>query len=171
MKKQLIYFVLCCAIPVIVILWWWGMFASVTIQQIQAPAYHYAYLEVEGPYSKLGSKQAEVGAILKAQQVNYSDPLTLMMSDPRVTQYKQRIARVGYLIQPNSQVNAPLKADTIPARHVLAVSIKAHPVFAYGKAYGALVEYCQQHAMSLQLPTVEIVQHSVLTVHMPIRKE
>jgi len=171
LKKHLPYFVLFCAIPIVIILWWWGIFASVNLQQIDAPTYHYAYLEVEGPYSKLGNKQAEVAALLKTQQVNYGAPITLMMSDPRVTQYKQRIARVGYLIQPDMQINAPLKVDIIPARKVLSASVKAHPLFAYGKVYGALVKYCESRGMGMQLPTVEIVEHSVLTVNMPLRKE
>ena len=72
------------------------MFSSAEVIEQDAPAYRYAYLEVEGPYSKLGSKQAEVQALLKLQKVNYTYPITLMMSDPRVTQYKQRAARSGF---------------------------------------------------------------------------
>ena len=171
LNKHLRYFVIYCAIPIVVVLWWWGMFSSAEVIKQDAPAYRYAYLEVEGPYSKLGSKQAEVQALLKLQKVNYTYPITLMMSDPRVTQYKQRVARIGFLLSSNANVAEPLKLDTIPARHVISVSIKAHPLFAYGKTYGALVKYCEQHGMGLQLPTVEIVEHSKLTVQMPLGKE
>lgn len=171
MKKHLGYFVLFCAVPVILVLFWWGMFSTAQVSLISAPAYHYAYLEVEGPYSKLSGKQAQIEALLKAQQVNYRAPLTLMMSDPRVTQYQRRVARIGFLVDEQAQVHAPLKMDSIPARQVLRAQVKAHPLFAYGKTYGALVDYCEQHGMGLQLPTVEIVAHSVLTVDMPIRKE
>jgi hypothetical protein len=171
LNKHLKYFLVFCVIPVLVILWWWGMFASAQITEQDAPAYRYAYLEVEGPYSKLSGKQAEVLALLKAQKVNYNAPLTLMMSDPRVTQYKQRIARVGYIVTSDSVISAPLQVDSIPARRVLSAQVKAHPLFAYGKTYGALVKYCEQQGMGLQLPTVEIVEHSVLTVQMPLRKE
>jgi hypothetical protein len=171
LKKHLRYFVIFFAIPVAVILWWWGMFSRPLIETKDAPAYRYAYLEVEGPYSKLSNKQAEVLYLLKQQKLNYGDPLTLMMSDPRVTQYKQRVARTGYLIAADAQVQAPLQVDTIPARPVISVSIKAHPLFAYGKTYGALLDYCEQQQIKMQLPTVEIVQHSVLTIQMPLRKE
>lgn len=171
LNQHLRYFVIYCAIPIIAVLWWWGMFSSAEIVEKNAPAYRYAYLEVEGPYSKLSNKQAEVAALLKQQHIEYTSPITLMMSDPRVTQYKQRVARTGFLLNADGEVAEPLKLDTLPARTVVNVSIKAHPLFAYGKAYGALVKYCEQRGAGLQLPTVEIVEHSQLTVQMPLRKE
>ncbi len=90
------------------------------------------------------------------------------MSDPRTTPYQQLQARTGFIIQTDQMPTAPLKIDTIPLRKVAVAEIKAHPLFAYGKAYSALIDYSKNHNTSLHLPTLELVEASVLRVEMPL---
>lgn len=167
-KKQLPYFILVFLLPVLLMLWWWGMFSTASVHETVRTSYRYAYLEAQGPYSKLANKQDEVLFELKQQGVAADGQLTLLMSDPRTTPHEELRARTGYLIPADVEVKAPLNVEEIAASKVVVASIKAHPLFAYGKTYGALLDYCQQHQMSLKLPTIEIMDNSVLRVEMTL---
>jgi len=65
-------------------------------------------------------------------------------------------------------VKEPLKLGHIDPQKVAIARIKAHPLLAYGKTYSVLLDYCKKQNMKLQLPTVEIFDHSVLRVEMPL---
>lgn len=168
MKKQHIYFVLAFALPILGILWWWGLFSSAQITLTEHGPYRYAYLSAEGPYSKLAGIRGKVEGLLRQQGINPQHSITVIIDDPRTTAPDKLRARTGFLIDDSVTPRAPLLADTIPARRVATASIKAHPVFAYGKAYGALLDYTKLHRMTLHLPTVELYDASVLTVEMPL---
>ena len=90
------------------------------------------------------------------------------MTDPRTTSYKDLLARTGFVVDHAVQVKAPLNLGHQEARRVVVAEIKAHPLLAYGKTYSKLLDYCKAHEMKLKLPTVEILEHSVLRVEMPL---
>ena len=168
MKRQWLSFLLAFALPTLGILWWWGLFSTASVEVAERGPYRYAYLEAEGPYSKLVTKRGEVEGALRQQGVELHRSITIIFDDPRITPDDKLRARTGFLIASDFTPPAPLKVDTVPARRVLSASIKAHPVFAYGKAYAALLDYTQQHHMRLRMPTVELYDASVLTVEMPL---
>lgn len=168
MKKQLPYFLIVFAIPVTAMLWWWGLFSSASVAYVQSSGYHYVYLEATGAYSKLSDKQNEVLFYLKQQGVPHGAEITLMMTDPRTTPYKNLQARTGYIIDKNVAVKPPLLAADIPAQQVVLAQIKAHPLLAYGKAYSALLDFTQAQNILFHLPTIEIYNKSVLSVEMPL---
>lgn len=169
MKKPLYSFLLIVALPVLTVLWWWGLFSSASLEVAERGGYRYAYVEATGAYSKLASKQQEVLALLKQQGLKPSSPITVIFSDPRSTRYDKLEARTGYIIETSSITpSLPLKVDTIPKRRVAIAKIKAHPLFAYGKTYSALLDYTKIQHMQLRLPTVETIEASVLTVEMPL---
>ncbi|HSI22363.1 MAG TPA: GyrI-like domain-containing protein [Methylophilaceae bacterium] len=168
MKKQWLYFLVAFALPTLGILTWWGLFSTATIEITERGPYRYAYLSAEGPYSKLVTKRGDVEGVLRQQGVELKRSITIIFDDPRTTPTDQRKARTGFIIDEGYTPKAPLETDTIPRRRVISASIKAHPVFAYGKAYGALLDYTRQHNMTLHLPTVELYDASVLTVEMPL---
>ncbi|CAG0980543.1 hypothetical protein MTYP_01737 [Methylophilaceae bacterium] len=166
-KKHWPYFLIVFVIPVTAILWWWGLFSSATVQIAERGNYRFAYMEAEGPYSKLESKRDEVMFYLKQQNIEAIAPLSLILSDPRSTPYKALRARTGFIIGEGANIQPPLALEIIPPRKVVVAEIRAHPLFAYGKAYSALIDYSDQHRMTLHLPTLEIVKDSVLSVEMP----
>ena len=168
MKKQYFYFGLFFLAPVVAMLAWWGLFSSASLKVEDAPAYDYVYLDAEGPYSKLASKQDEVLFYLKQQNIPHHGSFTLVMTDPRTTSYKDLLARTGFVVEHVAEVKAPLNLGHQEARHVVVAEIKAHPLLAYGKTYSQLLDYCKAHDMKLKLPTVEILEHSVLRVEMPL---
>ncbi len=168
LKKQYFYFGLFFVLPVFAMLVWWGLFSSATLKIETAPAYDYVYLEAEGPYSKLASKQDEVLFYLNQQKIPHQGSFTLVMTDPRTTPYKQLLARTGFVLDHAVEVKPPLNLGHKEAQRVIAVEIKAHPLLAYGKTYSKLLDYCKSHDMKLRLPTVEILEHSVLRVEMPL---
>lgn len=171
MKKQWPYFILVLALPTLLVLWWWGLFASAKIETATRGPYRYAYLEARGVYSKLAAKQEEARFLLQQQSIPTHGEATLMMRDPRSTPNDQRSARTGFLIDPEATPHAPLLWETLPSRAVLVAEVRAHPLFAYGKAYGALLRYTQAHGMTLRMPTFERYDHSVLTVEMPLEEQ
>ena len=166
-KKQWPYFLLVFAVPVTAVLWWWGLFSAAEVETETRGNYRYAYLDAVGAYSKLESKQKEVLAALDSQGIAAGAQLTVMQSDPRTTPYKELHAQTGFVIDDKSVPQPPLKLGTIPVREVVSATIKAHPLFAYGKTYSALLDYTEAHDMTLHLPTVEIYENSVLRVEMP----
>ena len=171
MKKQWPYFLLAFVVPVTAMLWWWGLFSSATVEVAERGGYRYAYLDTQGVYSKLTSKQKEVLFELKQQGINPGVQVTLMLSDPRITPHDQLQARTGFMISADAMPKAPLKTDIIPVRQVAVAHIKAHPLFAYGKTYSALLDFAEKQKMSLQLPTLELYDASVLSVEMPLASD
>lgn len=168
LKKQWPYFLLAFVLPVLAILWWWGLFASVSAQETVSPAYRYAYLESQGAYTRIITRRGEVEGVLRQQQAVLKTSITVIYDDPRTTDEDKRQARTGFLINDTLVPREPVLTDTIPSRRVVSVSVKAHPVFAYGKAYSALLEYAEQQGIALHLPTVELYDNSMLTVQMPL---
>lgn len=170
MKKQLPYFVLFFVLPVIAMLIWWGLFSSASLEVGQSPAYDYVYLDAEGPYSKLTSKQNEVLFYMKQQNITRGAEISIVLTDPRTTSYKELLARTGYIVDSGVTVKEPLKKGHIAPQKVAIAKIKAHPLLAYGKTYSVLLDFCKAHKMKLPLPTVEIYDHSVLRVEMSLEK-
>ncbi|MDR2875616.1 MAG: GyrI-like domain-containing protein [Methylobacillus sp.] len=158
-----------CAVILFGILIWWGLFTSVT-PEIKETGYRYAYLDAEGPYYKLTAKRGEVDGLLRQQGIEPGSSIAIIYDDPRATPKDKLRARTGFVIDANAAPKEPLKVDVIPPRRVVSVSIKAHPFIAYGKTYGALLEYAKAHDMPLRLPTVELYDFSVLTVEMPLEE-
>lgn len=168
LKKSWISFLVAFALPVLGVFAWWGLFSSPKVEVAERGPYRYAYLEAEGPYSKLGAKRGEVDKMLREQGIEPGSAIALIFDDPRTTETDKRRARTGFVIGEHAAPKEPLKTDILPKRKVASASIKAHPVFAYGKAYGALLDFTKQHDMTLHLPTVELYDFSVLTVEMPL---
>lgn len=171
MKKQHLYFLLAFLLPTLIVLWWWGLFRDASIDLAQRGPYRYVYMEAQGAYSKLGSKQQEVATELRKQGIAAGSSFTLIYDDPRTTKAGERHARAGYLIDAAAAPKAPLLVDTLPARRVVAAEIKAHPLIAYGKAYGVLLDFSKRQGEKLRMPTVEIYRDSVLTVEMPMEAQ
>lgn len=170
-KKQLPYFLAAFVLPVSAMLWWWGLFSSTSLEIGERGGYRYAYLEAQGVYSKLATKQGEVLFELKKQGIQPGAELTLVLTDPRTTPHDELKARTGYIISADTQVQPPLMVDSIPVRKVAVAQIKAHPLFAYGKTYAALLEYAKTHGTKLNLPTLELFDNSILSVEMPLSPE
>lgn len=168
MKKQHLYFLLAFLLPTLVVLWWWGVLRDATIDIAQRGPYRYAYMEAQGAYSKLGSKQQEVAAELRKQGIAAGSSFILIHDDPRTTKAGDRHARAGYLIDAAATPKPPLSVDTVPSRRVVFAEIKAHPLVAYGKAYGTLLDFGKRQGEGLHMPTVEIYRNSILTVEMPL---
>lgn len=168
MKKQWIYFLLAFLLPVLAILWWWGLFSSADVAVAERGPFRYAYLEAQGSYTKLGDKYGETDFQLRRHGIAPGAQVTVIYDDPRRTATDQRKARAGYLVPEQAAVPADLQSDRVPARRVLQARIKAHPVFAYGKAYGALLGYAAERGLQLHLPTLEFYDRGMLTVEMPL---
>jgi effector-binding domain-containing protein len=168
LKKSWISFLVAFALPVLSVFAWWGLFSSAKVEVAERGPYRYAYLEAEGPYSKLGAKRGEVDKMLREQGIEPGSSIAIIFDDPRTTETDKRHARTGFIIDERVAPKEPLKTDVLPRRKVASASIKAHPIFAYGKAYGALLNFTKQQDMTLHLPTVELYDFSVLTVEMPL---
>ena len=146
------------------------MFASASVEVAERGPYRYAYLNAQGYYSGLAAKQQEVRAELAHQGIAAGGQVTLLLKDPRTTPHDQLLARTGYLIGPEARPQSPLAEASIPAKQVAVATIKAHPLFAYGKTYSALLKFARQRQSTLHLPTLEIYDASVLSVEMPLNE-
>jgi len=154
--------------------WWWGAFATTSIEETTRGPYRFVSLDAKGAFSKLANTQQEVRFQLNRSHISMGKEMTLLLSDPRTTPRDELTAKTGYLVDANFGVDTklpePLELGNLPARRVVVVSVKAHPLFAYGKAYAALLEYAKTHNTILTMPTFEIYNNSVLSVEMPVQQ-
>lgn len=167
MKKSQLYFIFVFALPILAVLWWWGLFSNATISAEMRGDYTFAYLDAKDVYSKLDKKRDEVRFYLKQQKLSPEVQLTLILTDPRITPHADLRAKTGYLVPADYKPTGPLKVMHIAKRNVVVASIKAHPLFSYGKTYKALIAQVQSQNKALQMPTLEVVKDSVLSVEMP----
>lgn len=169
MNKQWPYFLLAFVLPILVVFWRWGAFAAAEVQTLPRAPLHYAYLVSEGDYSKAEDKQREVRELLKQQNIEGGQAITLIEDDPRTTPAAQRHAQAGIVIPDKAHPAAPLLEGNLPGRQALVVSARGHPFFVYGKAYGALLDYLRQRDMRLQLPVAETAHENTLTIEMTLK--
>jgi hypothetical protein len=158
--KTFLPFLLAFVLPLLAIYTWWGGFNPAQIEESVAGPYTYAYLESTGDYSKLPDKAVEARAALRASGIEPGKPITVLYSNPDLVDVGDRRARTGFLVPIGSKVPLPLEVDTIPARTVLAVRVRAGSMLAPGRAYAALDAYLQAHGKGIQMPTVEIYEAS-----------
>lgn len=158
--KKFLPFLLAFVLPLLAIYTWWGGFSSVQIEEAVAGPYTYAYLESTGDYSKLPDKAVEARAGLQAAGVEAGIPITVLYSNPDLVNVGDRRARTGFLVPPGSKTPLPLEVDTIPARPVLVVRVRAGSMLAPGRAYAALDKYLQARGKGIRMPTVEIYEAS-----------
>jgi hypothetical protein len=168
MTKQWPYILLAFLLPILAAFWWWGAFDRPEVQVSKREAVHYAYLVSQGDYSKVEDRQREVLDLLKRQNIQAGEPLTLIETDPRTTPGPQRKAQAGIAIPPEAQPQPPLLHAVLPERDALVVSASGHPFFVYGKAYGALIAYLGEHGQRLRLPIAETVKKNTLTIEMAL---
>ena len=154
--KKYLPFLLAFVLPLVIVFAWWGGFNSVSITTGVGGPYTYAYLEHTGDYTKLPKLTEEARAALQAQGVEYGLPITILYSNPELVQKGERQSRTGFLVAPGTEVAAPLKLDTLPARPVLMAKVQAGLLLAPSKAYQALDGYLQAQGRGIRMPTVEI---------------
>lgn len=169
-NKHWPYFLFVFVLPLLVVFWWWGAFSSPSVETMQRPALRYAYLVSEGDYSKVEDSQREVLDLLKQQGITAGQAITLIEDDPRTTPGPKRHAQAGIMVAENAPaLKQPLMDGRLPERRALVVSSRAHPFLAYGKAYGALMDYLKLHNMALRLPVAETTSKSTLTIEMALQ--
>lgn len=168
-NKQWPYFLLVFLLPLLLVFWWWGAFATPSVSRLSRPELRYAYLMSEGDYSKVEDRLHEVRDLLKQQGINAAQAITLIESDPRTTPGAKRRAQAGIIIALDAPaLKAPLRDGRLPVRRALVVKVRAHPFLAYGKAYGALLDYLRAQNMALRLPVAETTRDNTLTIEMTL---
>lgn len=176
MLKKLLPFLLAFVLPLVLIYAWWGGFNAARIEETTAGPYTYAYLEQKGDYAKLPELAVKARQALEAGGLSAGTPITVLYSNPDLVDPPERLARAGFLVPADSQVGGGLRIDTIPARRVLSVQVRAGSLLAPSKAYLALDRYLQERGRGIQMPTVELyapaesrLRMGLLTVEMEWR--
>jgi hypothetical protein len=173
--RRFIPFLVAFVLPLLLVYAWWGGFNPVDIREaaMRGP-YTYAYLEHSGDYSKLPDRQAKVARALGEQGIAAGLAISVLYSNPDLVNVNERRARTGYLVPVGSRVREPLRLDTIPARPVVLVEVRAAVLLAPSRAYQALDRYAQARGLGIRMPTVEIYAPSgstwrmgTLSVEMP----
>ena len=164
--KKFLPFLLAFVLPLLATFTWWGGFNPVSIEETVAGPYTYAYVESKGDYSKLPDAAVKAAAILRASGVDYGKPITVLYSNPDLVDVGDRRARTGFLVPPGSKIALPMELDTIPARPVLLVQVRAGSMLAPGRAYAALDDYLQVRGQGIQMPTIEIYEAADSKLHM-----
>jgi hypothetical protein len=153
-KKQWPAFVLAFVLPLVAVFWWWGGFNAVSVSEIEAGPYRYAYLAYEGPISNIRKPQRTVLEKFKLARVEAGDTINVILSDPRATHGKVR-AQVGYTLSETAAMPPGLTEGRIARRPVYAAEVHAVVLLAPSKAYQKLADTLEAQGKTLAMPTVE----------------
>lgn len=154
-KKQWPAFVLAFVFPLVAVFWWWGGFASVSVSEIDAGPYRYAYVDYEGPISNMRKTQRAALNRFKAAKLEPGDTISVILTDPRAANGKV-IAQLGYLLPDLAMAPEGTKEGHIARRPVYSAHVQAAVLLAPSKAYQALSEKLEAHDKPLAMPTVEL---------------
>lgn len=154
-KKQWPAFVLAFVLPLVAVFWWWGGFSPVSVSEIEAGPYRYAYVDYEGPISNMRKPQRSVLEKFNLAKVEAGDTINVILTDPRATHGKVR-AHVGYTLSESAPIPAGLKEGRIAARPVYAAQVHAVVLLAPSKAYQKLANALESQGKTLAMPTVEL---------------
>ena len=154
-KKQWPAFVLAFLLPLVAVFWWWGGFASVSVSEIEAGPYRYAYVDYAGPISNMRKTQRAALNKFKAANVEAGDTISVILTDPRAAHGKVK-AQLGYLLPDNATAPEGTKEGHIARRPVYSAHVQAAVLLAPSKAYQALSEKLEAHDKPLAMPTVEL---------------
>jgi hypothetical protein len=154
-KKQWPAFVLAFVLPLLAVFWWWGGFNSVSVTEIEAGPYRYAYVDYEGPISNMRKTHRAAQGKFKAAQIEAGDTISVILSDPRATNGKVR-AQLGYILGETASVPEGLQEGRIERRPVYSAQVQAVVLLAPSKAYQALADALKPRGQDLVMPTVEL---------------
>ena len=154
-KKQWPAFVLAFVLPLVAVFWWWGGFASVSVAEIEAGPYRYAYIEYEGPISNMRKSLRTALDKFTEAKVEAGDTISVILTDPRVAGGKVH-AQLGYTLADGARIPDGMKEGRIERRPVYAAQVQAAVLLAPSKAYQALSDYLEPSGKSLVMPTVEL---------------
>lgn len=159
--QRFLPFLLAFLLPILVVYVWWGGFNPVAIHaHVMRGPYHYVYLEHVGDYAKLNDRQAEVRHRLAEAGIVPGASITVLFSDPRQVERRERRAHIGYLLPVAVEVKAPLAVAEIPARPVLRAEVRAAILLAPSRAYQAIDDYLRGQGTGIRMPSVELYQSS-----------
>ena len=154
-KKQWPAFVLAFILPLLAVFWWWGGFSAVSVSEIEAGPYRYAYIEYEGPISNMRKSQGKVLNKFDLAKVEAGDTFSLILSDPRAANGKVR-AHVGYTLSETAAIPEGLKEGRIARRPVYSAQVQAVVLLAPSKTYQALSDRLASQGKTISMPTVEL---------------
>ncbi len=154
-KKQWPAFVLAFILPLLAVFWWWGGFSAVTVSEIEAGPYRYAYLDYAGPISNMRKTQRKALDAFTAAKVEAGDTISVILSDPRAASGKVS-AQLGYILADEAVVPDGLMEGRIERRPVFSVQVQAVVLLAPSKAYQALANVLESRGRRIVMPTVEL---------------
>lgn len=154
-KKQWPAFVLAFIVPLLAVFWWWGGFNSVSVTEIEAGPYRYAYLDYEGPISNMRKTQRKVLDEFNAAKVEAGDTISVILTDPRAASGKVS-AQLGYVLADGAPLPDGLKEGRIERRPVFSAQVHAVVLLAPSKAYQALSDTLESRGQAIAMPTVEL---------------
>ncbi|MEW6119592.1 MAG: hypothetical protein AB1593_05855 [Pseudomonadota bacterium] len=154
-KKQWPAFLLAFVLPLLAIFWWWGGFAPVSVADIEAGPYRYAYLDYDGPLNNMRKTQRRALDEFNAARIEAGDTITVLFTDPRAAHGKVR-AHVGYVLGETAALPNGLKEGRIERRPVVQARVQAVVLLAPSKAYQALANTLKARGKAIAMPTVEL---------------
>lgn len=154
-KKQWPAFVLAFIVPLLAVFWWWGGFNTVSVTEIEAGPYRYAYLDYAGPINNMRKTQRKALDEFNAARVEAGDTINVILSDPRAANGKVS-AQLGYTLADGAPVPQGLKEGRIERRPVYRAQVQAAVLLAPSKAYQALSDTLESRGQALVMPTVEL---------------
>lgn len=154
-KKQWPAFLLAFVLPLLGVFWWWGGFATVSVSEVEAGPYRYAYLEYDGPLNNMRKTQRRALDEFNGSKIPAGDTITVLFTDPRADNGKVR-AHVGYRLGETAAVPNGLKEGRIERRPVTRAQVQAVVLLAPSKAYQAVADYLDTQGRQIVMPTVEL---------------
>ena len=148
-----------------------GAFKDPEVFRSVTQEYHFAYVNHRGPYTNIDPILEDVAAKLKDGGIEPVTACAMFMDNVSEVAEADRQSKIGYLVQRNDYIAAPLEQMTIPSREVVVSTFEGGTLLGSHKAYTAMRDWSRAHGYKLSLPAFEIYHpNSIVEYQLPIHK-
>jgi len=154
------------------VMFYLGAFKDPEVYRSVTQEYHFAYVSHKGAYTNIDPILEEVAKRLKEADIEAVTPCAMFMDSVSEVQEADRQSKIGYLVQRNDYIAAPLEQMSIPSREVVVATFEGGTLLGSHKAYTGMRDWARANGYQLMLPAFEIYHtEGKVEYQLPIQKK
>ena len=154
------------------VMFYLGAFKDPEVYRSVTQEYHLAYKSHKGAYNNIDPILEEVAKHLKEADIEAVTPCAMFMDSVSEVLEPDRQSKIGYLVQRNDYIAAPLEQMTIPSREVVVATFEGGTLLGSHKAYTGMRDWARANGYQLMLPAFEIYHaEGKVEYQLPIKKK
>lgn len=154
------------------VMYYLGAFKDPEVYRSVTQEYHFAYINHKGSYANIDPILEEVRKHLENADIEVTTACALFNDSVSEVQEEDRVSKIGYLINRNDYIAAPLEQMTIPSREVVVAIFEGGTLLGSHKAYTGMRDWARVNGYKLSLPAFEIYHpEGKVEYQLPIHKK